>query len=55
MRVQTRISDGRIVSEVFHEPICKWVADRATPPKAGTEYRLYDPEQVKHLRPHSCS
>jgi hypothetical protein len=53
--VQTRISDGKIVSRVYHEVTCSWVSNRAKPPKAGTEYREYELDNVQHLKPHNCS
>lgn len=54
VQVQTRISDGKLVSKRWHELTCRWVTNRAKPPKAGTEYREYDLEEVKHLKPHNC-
>jgi len=50
-----RISDGKLVSKVWHELSCKWVRNRFNPPKPGTEYRVYDLKEVKHLKPHDCT
>ena len=44
--------------EVYHEDLsCIWVANRATPPRAGTSYEVVDLDgaQLAQYTSHECS